>query len=359
MHDAPGRILIVRPSALGDVCRTVPVLASLRRAFPESRLEWLVQDAFADAVRAHPMLDAVVPFPRRALHPFWNPAVALRSIAWMNQALRAPGYDLVVDCQGLARSGLFAWWTRAPRRVGFADAAEGGWLGYNARHPRGPSRHVVDQMLNLLRCEGIAPECDMRLYAPSEELQWWDAQRQVLGIGGSYAVFAPTSRWESKQWPAEHWRQVVPAALELGMDRVVFVGSGSEREAVRAAMPTDPALAAHCVDLSGATRVGGLMAVIAAASMVVANDSAALHMAVGFARPFVALFGPTDPAENGPYGGVQWVIKGDFAECEAPLRYRDRRLGDRLMRRIAPAAVAARMALARGAVRAPEAAGAP
>ncbi|MFO0961915.1 MAG: glycosyltransferase family 9 protein [Phycisphaerales bacterium] len=346
MTEAPGRILIIRPSALGDVCRSVPVLVSLRRAFPQARIEWLVQDAFVDAVRAHPMLDAPVGFPRRELHGFWKPSVAMRAVRWMDQALRAPGYGLVIDCQGLARSGLFAWWTRAPRRVGFTDAAERGWLGYNRRHSRGSSRHVVDQMLHLLECEGIAPVRDMRLYAPSDELEWWRQERERRGIAARYAVFAPTSRWPSKQWPAEHWRALVPAALEAGCGQVLFVGAGSEREAVRAAMPTDPALAARCVDLAGATRVGGLMAVIAGAAGVVANDSAALHMAVGFARPFVAVFGPTDPAENGPYGGERWVLKGDFAECEPPLHYRDARLGDRLMRRVPPAAVAAMLARA-------------
>lgn len=358
MGAIPARILIIRPSALGDVCRTVPVLVSLRLAFPQAQIDWLVQDAFADAVRAHPALSNVVLFPRRELQPFWNPAVAARAIRWMNQAMRAPRYELVVDCQGLARSGLFAWWTRAPRRVGSRHAAERAWLGYTARHPRGDSLHVVDRMLHLLECEGIPAVRDMRLYAPPEAEAWWNAAAERPA--GTYAVFAPTTRWPSKQWPAERWAALAQhvlgggaqagsadrAAAQGGIQHIVYVGAPAEAAAVRAAMPQDPALAARCVDLCGKTSVGGLMAVIRGAGLVVANDSAALHMAVGFARPYVALFGPTDPAENGPYGGKEWVVKGDFAECEPPLHYRDQRLGDRLMRRVAVEQVAQKVRLA-------------
>ena len=357
----PSRILIIRPSALGDVCRTVPVLVSLRAAFPQAQIDWLVQDAFADAIRAHPALSNVVPFPRRALQPFWNPAVAAKAISWMNHALRAPRYELVVDCQGLARSGLFAWWTRAPRRVGSRHAAERAWLGYTARHPSGDSLHVVDRMLHLLECEGIPVIRDMRLYAPNEAETWWNAAPERPA--GRYAVFAPTTRWPSKQWPAERWAELAAqvlgraegsaegdaagsSAAPRGVEHIVYVGAPAEADAVRAAMPQHAGLAMRCVDLAGKTSVGGLMAVIRSAGLVVANDSAALHMAVGFARPYVALFGPTDPAENGPYGGKEWVVKGDFAECEPPLHYRDQRLGDRLMRRVAVKQVAQKVRLA-------------
>jgi ADP-heptose:LPS heptosyltransferase len=99
----PSRILIIRPSALGDVCRTVPVLASLRRAWPQARIDWLVQDTFMDAIWYHPALTAAVPFPRAGLSADVKRLRLGRVLGWMGRTLREPGYDLVLDCQGLGR----------------------------------------------------------------------------------------------------------------------------------------------------------------------------------------------------------------------------------------------------------------
>src|SRR5688572_7002593 len=104
-HD-PARILIIRPSALGDVCRSVPVLASLRRAFPKSAIDWVVQDDFAAAISAHPALDETIRFPRARLANWWrNPRTAFEAVQWLME-LKRRNYELVLDCQGLGRSGL-------------------------------------------------------------------------------------------------------------------------------------------------------------------------------------------------------------------------------------------------------------
>ena len=127
------KILIVRPSALGDVCRTVPVLASLRRAWPEAVVDWVVQEEFAPAIAAHPALSEAITFPRTRLARWWrSPARARELWQWFGE-LRRREYDIVLDCQGLGRSGLITWATAAPRRVGLRRAREFAWLGYNVR----------------------------------------------------------------------------------------------------------------------------------------------------------------------------------------------------------------------------------
>ena len=144
----PSSILIIRPSALGDVCRTVPVLASLRSAWPDARIGWLVQEEFADVVSAHPSLDEVVPFPRQALRGAWrSPRRLLRSLSYL-KGLARPGWELALDCQGLARSGLFARCSRARRRIGFAGAAEFGWVFLTERVATS-ERHVVDRTMQF------------------------------------------------------------------------------------------------------------------------------------------------------------------------------------------------------------------
>lgn len=308
----PRSILLIRPSALGDVCRTVPVAVSLRRAFPHARLDWLVQDTFVDVVRHHPAVSRVVEFPRERL------AEALRRgrvgwvVRWMNETLRQPRYDLVLDCQGLGRSGLFAWWTRAPVRVGFAppEGRELAWLGVNHRVRVSSAdgcphrRHAVGRMLALVEALGVTPVLDMRLYAASDDLHW---ARQRAGLG-RYVLVAPTSRWEAKRWPAERVAAAIERLLACGVPRIVVVGGAGERRQCTPLLELarrDP----RVLDLVGATTVGQLMALVAGAAVVVANDSAAVHLAVGFDRPLVALYGPTRVDLVGPWGRTSDVIQ--------------------------------------------------
>ncbi len=296
--DSPERILIIRPSALGDVCRSVPVLVSLRRRYPSAWIDWLVQDSFASAVAAHPDLSGVLPFPRRrvAVKNLWR-RDARRTLRELLRTLRAGKYELVYDFQGLGRSGFFAWMTRAPERIGFADARELGFLGVNRRFKIRTQMHTVDRMLALLEASGVPAHRDLRLYTSAEDRD--SLSERLRGL--RFAVVAPTSRWTGKRWPAERFVELTRALLSRGgVERVAVVGSGAEREQI--APMIELAQRDHCVvDLIGATGVGSLMATIEASALVVANDSAALHMAVGFDRPLVGLFGPTRLELVGPY----------------------------------------------------------
>ncbi len=308
LDTTPNRILIIRPSALGDVCRTVPVLVSLKAAFPEARIDWLVQDSFLPAVSAHPALHEAIPFPRAevAVKRWWK-AAARRRLRQLLATLRDGHYDLVVDCQGLGRSGYFTRATRASVRVGYASAGELGWLGYNRRVEVPREMHTVDRMLALVEAIGVRPVRDMRLYTPAEG--GGGASPDPRLIRGRYAVIAPTSRWEGKRWPADRFAQVAHALLQDGRaEALAIVGGANERDQcgpVLELCESDP----RVVDLVGKTSVAGLMGVIERSALVIANDSAALHMAVGFDRPIVALFGPTRTALVGPYGRAGDVIQ--------------------------------------------------
>ncbi|HYE02840.1 MAG TPA: glycosyltransferase family 9 protein [Phycisphaerales bacterium] len=328
---SPQRVLIIRPSALGDVCRSVPVLASMRRAWPGAVIDWLVRDTFADAVRHHPALSGVVEFPRSDLAAWWRSPGAARRLAGFQRGLARRRYELVLDCQGLARSALFAAATRAPRRVGYADARELGWLWINER-VRAPRRslHAVDRALRLVEHLGVEPVRDLRLYPPPAEL---DAVRAEGRAGrGPYAVLAPTSRWPGKRWRAERFAELARRLLDRGdVSGVLVVGGAGERAQCGPLLDL-AARDARVVDLVGRTSVGGLMAIMHEAALVVANDSAALHMAVGLGRPLVGLYGPTDAALVGPYGREASVLQvrraGDVAD------HKDEAAGRAMMDRI-------------------------
>jgi lipopolysaccharide heptosyltransferase I len=324
---SPRRMLIVRPSALGDVCRTVPVLASLRRAYPDAVIDWVVRDTFTGAIAAHPGLTEAIPFPRARFTRWWRPAVAGELRRWL-RGLRERRYDLVLDCQGLGRSGLITWATRAPRRIGFRRAREMAWVAYNRRCDVPHGAHTVEAMLALVEAAGVTPVRDTRLYVADDDRAWWTRRRGELDFGDArYAVLAPTARWGSKRWPVERWRSLAVELSKRGFEHLVVIGAPGETDQVRGLAPDGgPAIA----NLVGATSVGQSMAIVAGSALVVANDSAPLHMAVGLERPCAALFGPTNPAVVGPYGRPEAVVTGGTA----PVNYRARSLDDRFMRGI-------------------------
>ncbi len=322
---APYNILLIRPSALGDVCRTVPILASLHAAYPDARIDWLVQDTFVDAVRAHPALHRVIPFPRRDVAVSkWLTRDARRTLRAFLGDLRDGGYDLVLDCQGLGRSGFFAWWTRARYRVGYADAGEFAWLGVNQRVHAPRSTHTVDRMLALVGALGVPVERDMRLYSP-------DDTEPVAGVfgNGAYIVVAPTSRWPGKRWADERYAALITALLKNQPEyRFVIVGGGLEREQCRAVLDI-ARTNDRVIDAVGKTSIAQLMHTIEHCALLVANDSAALHMAVGFDRPAVALFGPTRTELVGPYRRDTDVIQ--HAPPGSQNQHKDETVGVKLM----------------------------
>jgi heptosyltransferase I len=181
---------------------------------------------------------------------------------------------------------------------------------------------------------------DMTLHVNPEQREWWRSQRAAEGWPrGKYAVLACTSRWLSKRWPIDRWVQLVVPLLERGFERLVVIGSPSEQEQVRQLFVQHKPGVRGMVDLVGKTNIAQTMAVIAEADLVIANDSAPLHMAVGFNRNIVALFGPTDPAEVGPYGRDDSVIRGYCPSVGEKINFKNSKLGDSLMRFISTAAV--------------------
>ncbi|MGD9691582.1 MAG: glycosyltransferase family 9 protein [Phycisphaerales bacterium] len=326
--EAPKRILIIRPSALGDVCRSVPALASLRAAFPESEIDWLVRDVYSEAVSAHPMLTRIVPFARGQLRNWWRSTHAAAALRDFLHALCSANYDLVIDLQGLARSGFFAWSTRAPRRIGLADARELGWLGLTERIRVPRDTHTVDRMLAVVEGAGIPAVRDMRLCTTDA---WRDSARG-FSAGARYALLAPTSAWAGKRWPIDRFRDVALHLLaNTNVERVVVVGGKSERDQCAPLLDlstTDPRI----VDAVGKTSVGELMALVESAAIVIANDSAAAHMAVGFDRPLVCLFGPTRIDRVGPYRREHDVLQ-HVAPGER-VTHKDEAAGRALMDRI-------------------------
>jgi lipopolysaccharide heptosyltransferase I len=297
--DAPRRVLIIKPSALGDVVTALPVLRGLKRTFPETRVEWLLATSCAPLLADDPELDAVVPFDRHGLGAWWYRPDAHAALWRFWWRLRSGGYDWVIDLQGLLRSGLFARWTHARIRAGFADAREGAPMFYNRRVDV-DATHTVERNIELARALGVdARPGDMRLHVAPAAAEAAAGLRQQHDLpDGGYLVCVPPTRWTTKVYPVRHWRRVIEAlATELP---VVVAGSPSQSDrelcdAVSAGQPR------RVVDLGGRTSLPDLVALIAASAGVVASDSAAKFIAPAVDKQCATLMGPTRVDRTGPY----------------------------------------------------------
>jgi heptosyltransferase-1 len=293
------RILIVKPSSLGDVIHGLPTLAALRDRFPQAHIGWLVKRQWVGILERAEGLDAVWP-----LDP------GLRGWAALLPRLRAARYELVVDLQGLLRSALLAWLSGCPRRIGFAVGREGSnWFYSHRVEIPDPEMHAVDRYLLLAAALGARPSRnpEFRLICrpgDGEAVAAVLRDHGLRGAGGWIAV-AAGARWPTKRYPPESFAAVADRIQSLGLGPVAFIGGPEDQAvvaAVRAAMKTS------AVDLAGATSLALLPALLASASLLVTNDSGPMHVAAAVGTRVVALFGPTSPLRTGPYGDGHRVL---------------------------------------------------
>ena len=325
------RILLIKPSAVGDVIHTIPVLAKLRARYPAARIDWLLTPAIAELVGRHSALSNVVRFDRTAYARAWRSWPAAAALARMVAAVRRARYDLVIDLHGQFRSALLVWASGAPVRIGFdrprrrpADgsdrrlnpqayvhgwtgAREGAWLAYTHRIPI-PTLdvHAVDRYLWLAPVLGLddGPP-DFRLPVSPEAEARVDALVARHGLAGRpLAVLVPGTLWETKHWHVEGFAEVARRLTRTGR-AVALAGSPAERARCQAVA----ALCPGARDLSGQTTLSDLAALIRRAEVCVTNDSGSMHLTVALGRPVVGVFGPTDPVWIGPYGRPRSVVQ--------------------------------------------------
>lgn len=336
---APARVLIIKPSSLGDVIGAVPVLRGLTRSFPAARVAWLVTPACADILAGQPGLDERIGFDRRRFGRIARSPAVTGQFASFCRGLWRRRFDWVIDLQGLFRSGFLAAATAAPVRAGFADAREFAWMFYTHRIRAGAA-HTVDRNIELARALGIdARPADLTLTVAAEARTHARSLLGELNIEeGRYVLVAPGTRWANKLYPLRHWRTVI-AELSAELPVVVAGAPGEHDLCARLA-----GAAPRTFNLAGRTTPGQLPALIASAAAVICCDSAASFIASAVGTPFVTLMGPTRPERTGPYGPRGRALQADIP-CRGCLKRRCPHVT--CMQWIAPADV---IAAARGAM---------
>lgn len=295
------KILIIKPSSLGDVVTALPALAALRRSFPDAHISWLIRPVFAPLIDHHPFVDRVIQFDRRFLGKAWYHPRAFAALVSLTRTLRNARFDAVFDFQGLFRTASLAWLSGCPQRFGMARSREFAHIFYTSKVPPQESRmHVVDYYLEVVRAAGAAVSDAEFILAPDD-----NADRRISELlekrsvpRDNYAVLVPGSAHADKCWPVERFAALADRlAADFDLS-IVATGSPSESPMVERLRELSRV---KVENLAGQTSLAELTAVMRAARLVVTNDTGPGQIAAALGIPIVMIFGWSNPARVAPY----------------------------------------------------------
>jgi heptosyltransferase-1 len=335
-------LLVVRLSAMGDIIHTLPAVAALREAFPHATLGWLVEERWTELL-------CTLRYPRSGRRSAQRPLVdrlhsvntaewrrALLSFnTWQQMAvglseLRGVRYDAAIDFQGAVRSALLARWSGAPVVYGSAQPRENAASMFYTRQVLARGSHVVEQALALTQAVIQHPAPESQLEFPVDP----DADRKVAALTADvrdFVLLNPGAGWGAKQWPAERYGVVAQELAKDGIPSLANYGPGEEE------LATALEAASHGTARRIFCSISELIALTRRARLFIGGDTGPMHLAAALKIPVVAIFGPTDPARNGPFATHSIVLRS-AASTTSHARSREPELG---LLEITPSEVAA------------------
>jgi len=300
------KILILKPSSLGDVVQALPVLRRLKRCFPASQFYWWIDSVLAPLLEGDPDLAGVVRFERRrwAAPRHWGEM--WRSVRW----LRHQHFDWVIDLQCLIRSGIFAWLANGKLSVGLDEPREGarGFYDHIVQRPS-PLTHAVDWYLRVLAVLGVPADGNFQ-WLPPRPVVAEALRRQWPVTAARWIALQPGARWVNKRWPAESYAELVRRLAPANPGFHFAILGGEEDRPLGEVIAR--AEATRCLDLTGRLSLPETVEWIRLSELMVSNDTGPLHIAAALGTPVVALYGPTEPRRTGPYGQLDHVLQLDL-----------------------------------------------
>jgi heptosyltransferase-1 len=308
--DINSGILVVRLGAMGDILHALPAAASLKHSFPSAPLTWLVESTWAPLLEQNSFIDRVICLDRK------HPRTWLHTLS----ELRAQRFSLAMDFQGLIKSAVSATLARPERIIGFdrLQVREKVASWFYSNRVSSAAAHVVDRNLDIAAAAGavnLLRSFPLPSGRPEGELP-----------GGRFVLASPRAGWKSKQWPLEYFAKIAEILKTRWNTALVLNGPASDRDEL-AEVP------GAFVHVSG---ISGLIYATRRATAIIGVDSGPMHLAAALAKPGVAIFGPTDPSRNGPYGGSLQVLRS----VTAITSYKRRAEIDESMREVTPEQVA-------------------
>jgi lipopolysaccharide heptosyltransferase I len=349
----PGKILLVRFSALGDVVQTLPILTMLRAGFPEAKIGWAIDTELAPAIEGHPALDYIHRCSRRSWaralsHPAQWPQAARDFQAFVDE-VRAVRYDVAIDVQGLFKTAVIPYLAGIKRRVGYKHGREFSSVFYTERYLEraeyfDPAVCHLHHMAELARSIGAA---ELSYAVESPRVSAGVVQRVAALLDGAFSrsapmiVITPATQWASKQWPEEYWVALLSQILAETDLNLILQGSAADAplgERILRALPQSQ-LAGRVGNLFGKLPIPEMYALYRRAQAAIGPDSAPLHIAGAVGVPvLLGLYGPTGYRRTPPVGSPH--IKLFSSEGELPCQPCHKRtcpLGtDECMKRVRP-----------------------
>lgn len=313
------RVLIVRLSAHGDVMHTLPLLSAIKRQYPNASVGWLVEASAAFLLENHPLIEYLhVSQRKRWLKLAKNPlnwlTVWQEVRAFLGQ-IRASGYQISFDVQGLLKSAIWPFLAKIPLRYGYKATRENAdWL-YNRKLPpmviRDAHTPAVQRYLDFARAIGCEAEQPVFVVPPVSEA----VEAKVSGLLAELpnpewplVVLAPFTRWPSKHWPLDYWGQLLPELLQLNV-RVALLGAPGDQPATDQILSLVTEGRERVLNLVGRTSWPDLYALFSQTRLLIGLDSAPLHIANAVGVPeLIGIYGPTAPGRTGPIGPKSSVL---------------------------------------------------
>ena len=295
------RICVIKPSALGDVVQSLPILPALRERYPSAHISWVINRTLSDLVLGHPHLDEAIPFDRQGSWAQWSRLLGV---------LHSRQFDLVFDLQGLMRTGIMTAATGAQVRVGLQTAREGAHLASNVTIPNtGRDIPAHQRYWRVAEALGLGESRRQTLIRISKQDSNW-AEGQLSQLKGMVLGIHPGAGWTTKRWPIEKYAVVGCKFMRMYGGSVVILGSpdeaelGEQLEALfNRFVPSKPIL-----NLSGKTSLKQLSTMLSAVDLLATNDSGPMHLAAGLGTPVLGIFTCTSPEISGPPGEQHELI---------------------------------------------------
>jgi heptosyltransferase I len=307
------KILILKPSSLGDVIQALPVLRLLKLHFTDAKIFWWIDSALAPLLEGDPDLASIVRFERKRWGKPQHWPEMFRSIRW----LRAQKFDLVIDLQCLLRSAVFAWLANGKKLAGLDETREGARGFYDLAIPRKSFHtHAVDWYLAVLPALGVPVHKNFnwlpeRPAAAARVRHNWLGENSQFAIRNSQLILLqPGARWENKRWPAKYFAELVRRLAEKFPEaHFAILGNGEDKPLGEI---ISRAASERCLNLCGETSLPEMIEWVRLCDLMVTNDTGPMHVAAALGKPLVALFGPTEPRRTGPYGQLENVLRLDL-----------------------------------------------
>jgi heptosyltransferase I len=300
MTEPPLRFLIVRLSSIGDIVHALPAAAALAETFPQAQIDWVVENLHAPLLAGNPCLRRVVALDTLGWRQHLASASTWREVKHGLAALREGPYHVAFDFQGLWKSAVTAWLSGAPERIGFADRClrePSAAALYTQRVPLRNAMHVVEENLALVNRAGARTQ-QWRFPLPRnrEDDRLVEARLAEMGASG-FVIVNPGGGWRTKCWPPEDYARLIRRWEDARSEPVLVTGSPAEEPLIRDILRSANAERARYFP----STVVQFIALARRARLFIGGDTGPLHLAAAVGTPIVGIYGPTDPARNGPF----------------------------------------------------------